>query len=114
MDGMLELHAASDVFCGKSGNMLAEATFFGNPSVVTHFANQIERNIADHYFNVVGCALKRFNAEEAVDLVKTFAKDDGAIAPYRSAALAYHGHFGSEEAADVVWEKIVERFPSLK
>ena len=112
-DNMLELQAASDLFCGKSGNMLAEATFYGNPSVVTHFANLIERNIADHYINTVGCAVKQFSAEKAVALIKELAQDESLIEPYRRAARAYHGHFGSEEAADAVWEAITARFPSL-
>ena len=112
-DNMLELQAASDLFCGKSGNMLAEATFYGNPSVVTHFANLIERNIADHYINTVGCAVKRFRPKKAAALIKEFALNEAA-APYRRAAESCGGHFGSEEAADAIWQKITERFPSLR
>ncbi|MBP5208573.1 MAG: hypothetical protein J6330_08990 [Clostridia bacterium] len=113
-DNMLELHAASDVFCGKSGNMLAEATFYGNPSIITHFANLIERNIADHYLNTVGCAIKEFSPKKAVELIKRFAQDESLLEPYRRAAADYSGHFGSEEAADVIWQSMTERFPSLR
>ncbi len=112
-ENMLELHAASDVFCGKSGNMLAEATFYGNPSVVTHFANLIERNIADHYINTVGCAIKQFSVKKAAELIRSFAQDETLLEPYRQAARGYRTHFGSEEAADVIWERIVQNFPQL-
>ena len=111
---ILELEAASDVFCGKSGNILAEATFFGCLSIVTHFANFIERYIADHYINTVGCAIKEFSPQKTVELIKKFAADDSALEPYRCAALDYHENFGSEKAADVLWETIVKRFPELE
>ena len=111
---ILELTAASDVFCGKSGNMLAEATFFGSPSIVTHFANFIEKNIADHYINTVGCAIKEFSPERVVKLIKRFSSDDSALEPYRKAALDYHENFGSERAADVLWNRIVKSFPELE
>ena len=113
-DNMLELQAASDIFCGKSGNMLAEATFYGNPSVVTHFANLIERNIADHYLNTVGCAVKEFSPEKAVELILRFAQDEALIEPYRRAARDYHANFGSEGAADAIWQRITENFPELR
>ena len=110
---ILELEAAADLFCGKSGNILAEPTFFGVPSVVTHFANSIEKYIADHYINTVGCAIKEFSPQKAVDLIRSFAEDGSILEPYRRAALGYHDHFGAETAADVIWEKITERFPDI-
>lgn len=110
---ILELEAAADLFCGKSGNILAEPTFFGVPSVVTHFANSIEKYIADHYINTVGCAIKEFSPQKAVDLIRSFAEDGSLLEPYRRAALGYHDHFGAETAADVIWEKITERFPDI-
>lgn len=113
-ENMLELQAASDVFCGKSGNMLAEATFYGNPSVITHFANLIERNIADHYINTVGCAIKEFSPKKAVELILRFAQDEALIEPYRRAARDYHANFGSEQAADVIWQRITDSFPELR
>ena len=113
-DNMLQLQAASDVFCGKSGNILAESTFFGNPSIVTHFANTIEMNIADHYINTVGCTVKEFSPKKAVRLIRGFAEDGSKLEPYRRAARDYHSHFGADEAADVIWEKMTEVFPQLK
>ena len=111
---ILELEAASDLFCGKSGNILAEPTFFGVPSVVTHFANSIEKYIADHYINTVGCAIKEFSPEKTVELIRSFAGDGSLLEPYRRAARDYHEHFGAEKAADAVWEKITEKFPELR
>ena len=113
-DNMLQLQAASDVFCGKSGNILAESTFFGNLSIVTHFANMIERNIADHYINTVGCAIKEFSPKKTADLICGFAQDESKLEPYRKAAEAYHNNFGAEEAADLIWEFIKEKYPGLE
>jgi len=113
-DKILELEAASDVFCGKSGNILAEATFFGCLSIVTHFANFIEKYIAHHYINTVGSAIKEFSPVKVAELIEKFARDDSALEPYRRAALDYHENFGSEKAADVLWERIVRSFPELE
>jgi UDP-N-acetylglucosamine:LPS N-acetylglucosamine transferase len=113
-DRILEYEAASDIFCGKSGNILAESTFFGVPSIATHFANKIEENIADHYINTVGCTIKEFSPKKAVRMIHHFATDDRLLEPYRTAALNYHEHFGAEQAADELWKKIVEKYPDIK
>lgn len=113
-DNMLELQAASDIFCGKSGNILAESTFFGNPSVVTHYANMIEHNIADHYINTVGCTIKEFSPQKTADLMCSFAKDKSLIEPYVRAAKAYHANFGAEKAADTLWEFIKKNYPEVE
>ncbi|MBQ7170970.1 MAG: hypothetical protein IJR89_01690 [Clostridia bacterium] len=112
-EDMFRLEAAADLFCGKSGNILAEATFFGNPSIVTNCTSLIERHIAGHYIRTVGCAMKEFSPRKTVGMIKAFAKDPALLAPYREAANAYRGHFGSERAADELWEKIVSTFPGL-
>ncbi|MBO7520359.1 MAG: hypothetical protein J6T73_06235 [Clostridia bacterium] len=112
-DNILELHAASDIFCGKSGNILAESTFFGNPAVVTHFANSIEQYIADHYINTVGCAIREFSAKRAAELICNFAQNREALKPYSKAALDYREHFGSSAAADIIFEKIKENFTKV-
>ena len=113
-DNMLELQAASDIFCGKSGNILAESTFFGNLSIVTHYANMIERNIADHYINTVGCTIKEFSAKKTAELICAFAEDRSLLEPYRKAALAYHKQFGADKAADTLWEFITAQYPQLE
>ncbi|MBO4343873.1 MAG: hypothetical protein J5844_04355 [Clostridia bacterium] len=110
---ILKLEAAADLFCGKSGNILAEATFFGNPSVVTNCATIIEKKIADHYINTVGSALKELSVKKAVKMIEEFAKNPALLEPYKKEAQAYHENFGSEKAADVLWEKITEVYPEL-
>ena len=111
---IFELDAASDLFCGKSGNILAEATFFGNPSIVTNCSNMIEHNIADHYINTVGCAMKQLSANRVVKMIKKFAGDPTLLEPYRKAALDYHDRFGSEQAADELWEAIKKAYPEVE
>ncbi|MBQ3870849.1 MAG: hypothetical protein II777_09905 [Clostridia bacterium] len=111
---ILELEAASDLFCGKSGNIIAEATFFGNPAIVTNCSTVIEWNIADHYINTVGSAMKQLDPEKTVEMIVKFAKDPALLEPYREAARKYHENFGSEKAADVLWEKITETYPELR
>ncbi len=112
-DHIFDLEAASDIFCGKSGNMIAELTFFGCPSIVTHCANHIEENIADHYINTVGCAVKETNVKKIIQMILSCAEDRTKLEPFRKAALDYHDHFGSDKGADVIWEAICQRFPEL-
>ena len=112
-EDILKLHAAADVFCGKSGNILAEATFFGTPTIVTNCTQMIERQIADHYINVVGSAVKEFSPEKTVKMIKDFALDPSLLEPYKKAALDYHGNFGSEQAADELFQRILRAYPEL-
>ena len=113
-DEILKLEAASDIFCGKSGNIIAESTFYGNPAIITKFATYTEQNIADHYINTVGCAIKQFSPKKTVELIKAFADDPSLMEPYRKAARDYRVNFGSEKAADIIWEEIASRFPELR
>ena len=112
-NNIFELDAAADIFCGKSGNILAEATFFGNPSIVTNCSTMIEHHIADHYINTVGCAVKQLSASKTVDMIKSFAGDPSLLEPYKKAALDYHENFGSEQAADELWKAITQVYPEL-
>lgn len=113
-ENVLELEAASDLFCGKSGNMIAEATFFGVPSIITNCTTTIEHNIADHYLNTVGCAIKEFSPTRTVRLIERFSEDPARLEPYRRAAQAYYPNFGSEKVADELWKKLKEAFPTLR
>lgn len=114
LDNILEYEAASDIFCGKSGNMLAETTFFGVPSMVTNCTTTIERNIAYDYIHTVGSAFKEFSPKRAVGLIEKFSDDPSLMDSYRKAAIDYHANFGSEEATDVFWNKMQETFPQLR
>ena len=111
---ILELEAASDLFCGKSGNIIAEPTFFGVPSIITNCSTLIEKNIADHYVNTVGCAFKEFSPKKTVDAIKQFANNPTLLKPYQEAAKAYHDQFGSEYAANLLWEAIKRQFPDIE
>ena len=51
---------------------------------------------------------------KVAELIEKFARDDSALEPYRRAALDYHANFGSEKAADVLWERIARSFPELE
>ncbi len=112
-DEILKLHAAADIFCGKSGNILAEATFFGVPTIVTNCTHLIERQIADHYINTVGCAVKQLSPPKTVKKIKEFAVDPSMLASYQKAALDYHERFGSEQAADELFKAISRLYPGL-
>ncbi len=110
-ENILEYQAASDLFIGKSGNILAESTFFGNPSIVTHFANMIERNIATHYINTVGCTVKEFSTAKVVRMIRDFISDPSLLTEKRENAKKYHDNFGSEQAADEIWKLIGNKYP---
>ncbi|MBO4453173.1 MAG: hypothetical protein J5793_04495, partial [Clostridia bacterium] len=111
---ILDLEAAADVFCGKSGNILAESTFFGNPSIVTNCTTPIEKHIAEHYIGAVGCSFKQFSPRKTAKILTALAEDDSPLDGYRAAAKAYRGHFGSEAAADAIWEAIKKKHPGLE
>ncbi len=112
-DKILEYEAASDIFCGKSGNIIAEATFFGVPAIITNFSTLIEQYIGDHYINSVGSAVKEFSPRKTVKLIKEFALSPEKLSPYTEAAKAYRENFGADEAAEVIFKKLTERFPEL-
>lgn len=112
-DDILKLHAAADLFCGKSGNILAEATFFGVPTLVTNCTHKVEYRIADHYINTVGCAVKETRPKKATQMIKDFINEPSLLKPYTKAANNYHNHFGSEEAADILFEEIKKIYPDI-
>ena len=112
-DKMLEYIASSDLFLGKSGNIISEPTFFGIPSIITGFATTIERNIGNYYINNVRSSIKEFDVDNIIRLIKEFINNPKLLEPYKNNAIAYHSNYGSEYTADLIWEKIVERFPEL-
>lgn len=114
-DNMLELIAASDVTCGKSGaSLMAEPCFFGVPQIITHYANEIEQRIGEYYINDVGCAIKQFNVTAACDLIEEFAKKPALLKPYSDAALTQKGNYGAEKSARYVFGLLCKKFPYLK
>ena len=104
---------ASDLFCGKAGNMIAEPTFFGVPSIITGTSTKIETNIGNYYIDYVHCAIKEFNPSRVVKLIKKYVKDPTILVPYIKAAKDHHSSYGAEATADLLWEEIVKRFPKV-
>lgn len=111
---MLEYIAASDLFLGKSGNIISEPTFFGIPSIITGFATTIERNIGNYYINTIGSSIKEFDVDKIIALVKDFIDNPKLLDPYIARAKAYHLNYGSEYTADLIWQEMLKRFPELR
>lgn len=101
---------AADIFCGKAGNMIAEPTFFGVPSIVSGLSTGIERHIASYYINFVKCAILETNPSKATDLIIDFYKNPKSLEVYRENAIKHHDHFGAEKTADIIFEEICQRF----
>ncbi|MCR5231148.1 MAG: hypothetical protein K6B64_00705 [Acholeplasmatales bacterium] len=104
---------SADLFCGKAGNMIAEPTFFGVPSIITGTSTSIETNIGDYYINYVHCAVKQFNHKKVVKMIKNLVKDPSVLVPYQKAAKDHHSSYGAEATADILFEAIVKRFPQV-
>ncbi|MGN0806451.1 MAG: hypothetical protein ACI4MC_05370, partial [Candidatus Coproplasma sp.] len=114
-DNMLQIIAASDVSCGKSGaSLMAEPCFFGVPEIITHYACEIEKRIGDYYIEDVGSAIKQFNIEKACDLIGEFCANPELLTPYREAALTQKGNYGAEKSARYIFGLLCKRFPDLK
>ncbi len=110
---ILQYIAASDLFLGKSGNIIAEPTFFGVPSIITKHTTHIERIIASYYVDTVGCALNIFDVEEIVDKIEEFLARPEALAPFIERAKAQRDNYGAEKSADYIFELLLSRFPEL-
>ncbi|MBP3436766.1 MAG: hypothetical protein J6K61_02530 [Clostridia bacterium] len=112
---IFQMMAASDLFCGKSGNIIAEPTFFGVPSIITKHATDIERHIGEYYVDYVGCAMNVFDAVKVADKVEEFVLFPDRLLPYRERALAHRDrNYGSEVTADHIFSLLKTRFPQLE
>ncbi len=113
-DNMLELIAAADVTCGKSGaSLMAEPCFFGVPQIITHYANDIEKRIGEYYIEDVGSAIKQFKVVKVCDLIEKFMNDESLLQPYRTAALSQRDNYGAEKTARYVFGLLCKKFPEL-
>ena len=114
-DNMLNIIAASDIACGKSGaSMMAEPCFFGVPQLITHYATDIERWIGRYYINTVGSAIKIFDVSKACDKIEEFVASPEKLQPYRQAALAQRSNYGAEKCARYIFGLLCKKFPELK
>lgn len=103
-EDVLRFIAASDLYFGKSGNGIAEPTFFGIPAIVTHCANYIETKIAQHYVNI-GNTKKIFKSEACISFIKDALAGGEEYAAMKEAAKNAPP-FGSDVAADEIFALI--------
>ncbi len=114
VDNIMEVIAACDLSCGKSGaSLMAEPCFFGVPQLITHYATNIEKWIGKYYIEWVGSAIKEFDVMKAVDLIEDFAAHPEKLEPYRQAALAQRANYGAEKSARYIFGLLCTKFPQL-
>lgn len=113
-NNIFDIIAASDLFCGKSGNIISEPTFFGVPSIITKHTTNIETKIGNYYVDYVGCAINIFNPKKVVDKIEEFMDNPQLLEPYRQNAIKHHNNYGSEKAADYIFELLSKKFPEIK
>jgi UDP-N-acetylglucosamine:LPS N-acetylglucosamine transferase len=113
-DKMLQYIASADLFCGKSGNIIAEPTFFGVPSIITKHATEIERIIAKNYVKQVKCAINLFNPKKIVDKIEGYLTDRTELDKFSANALAIHDNYGAEKTVDLVFDMLCEKYPDLR
>ena len=105
--------ASSDVFLGKSGNMIAEPTFFGIPSIITKHTTNIEKHIADYYVNYLKCAVNILKPKKIVEKLEEFLNNKELLTPYIENAKKAHELFGAEKSADYVYELLKKKYPNI-
>ena len=101
---------SADLFCGKAGNMIAEPTFFGVPSIVSGLSTGIENHIADYYADYAKCAIIETNYKKATDLIVYYFNNPDKLNVLKENAIKHHTHFGAEGAADLIFKEICKRF----
>ncbi len=113
-ENIFEVIVCADVFCGKGGSILGEATFFGVPQIITKYATLIEKAISKYYLEYVGSAIKIFEEEEVVKKLEEFMQNPEEMTPYRENALAQRSNYGAEKAARYIFGLLCTRYPELK
>ncbi|MBR2988526.1 MAG: hypothetical protein IKC64_02240, partial [Clostridia bacterium] len=113
-DQMLKFIASADLFCGKSGNIIAEPTFFGVPSIITKHATDIERIIAKNYVQYVKCALNIFNTKKIVDKIERFIAHPEELAVLAQNAQRVKKYYGAEQTVDLIFDMLCKKYPDLK
>ncbi len=115
VNNMLQIIAAADVSCGKSGaSLMAEPCFFGVPQIITHYASEIEKRIGEYYLEDVGSAIKEFDVKKACDLVENFAARPELLKPYSDAAFTQRANYGAEKTARYLFGLLCKKYPDLK
>jgi UDP-N-acetylglucosamine:LPS N-acetylglucosamine transferase len=113
-DNTLQYIAAADLFLGKSGaSSVAEPTYFGVAEIITKYATSMEKDNAAYYIEDVKNAVRIFNPQKAVAKIREFIEHPEEIEKMQENALKYHGNYGSEKTADVLWEMLCKKYPEL-
>lgn len=107
---ILKYISASDLYLGKAGNGINEATFFNVPSIITSYTNFIEGNIGKYFIKYVGSAQKCSKVKKIVKLIKEYSQDRSKLEPYIKNCQKSKDHFGSEQSADYLYQAIEKEF----
>lgn len=118
IDGLCEplaYVAASDVLIGKGGaSTLAEATYFGLAMLVNRFSTVVEKDNAEYYINHVQNALGITQTQAVLDKLKTWCQDSAELLQMQENARKEKQNYGSDKTADLLYELLAKRYPSLK
>lgn len=104
---VLKYVSAADVFCGKSGaNSIAEAAYYGVPIIISRCITYIERKIKNYYVREVKGALYIPSATLASKIILEFAEHPEKLEKYRNNLKSIAGEYGSDDIADLLWDRI--------
>ena len=113
-DKILALNAAADLFVGKSGaSNLAESSYLEVPQIITLYATPIEKWIGEYYIDEVGTAIKITKISKIVKKIREFYENPSLMQPYKQACLKVKTTAGGEVLADILFERLKNRFPNL-
>ena len=104
---VLKYVSVADVFCGKSGaNSIAEAAYYGVPIIISRCITYIERKIKNYYVREVKGARYLPSATLASKQILDFANCPEKLEKYRNNLKSIAGQYGSDEIADLLWDRI--------
>ena len=111
---MLEYNCASDLFVGKGGaNATCESYYFGNPVIVSSFANNLEKYTSDFYIKELKYGKIIFNKNKFIKEILNIIHNPDVLNEYRENLKAMHDNTGAEKIADVLFEELKKKFPNL-
>ncbi len=110
---IFEYIIASDLFCGKSGSMIAEPCFFGVPQIITKHTTNIEKHIAEYYVNYVKSAINEFNPKKIIKIIESCLENPHYLDDLKENCKKVHDRYGSEKTADLIYELLKKKYPEL-
>ena len=118
IDGLCEpltYLSAADVLVGKGGaSTLAEATYFGCAMIVNRFSTIVEKDNAQYYISHVQNALGITQTDLIVDKLKAWCEGSAELLQLQENARKEQQNYGSEKTADLLYDLLAKRYPSLK